>query len=144
MMSDRPEKKDWGQGNSEQTRESIEKEKARNQPPNASTVEPDTFGGSEDRYSFMGPHGEYDEPGDPDDYGPQDQFSDVDGQDPYNNLRDEEPGESAGGEGLYDLDESLYGLSEPLAKPGDLSMQGDNKDRYGTRGTQNEYGPGKQ
>src|SRR5437588_12505304 len=56
--------------------------------------------GSEDRYSYLGPHdahvddnsapgeGYIDEDTAPDGYGDQDQFADVDGQDPYNNLYD--------------------------------------------------------
>ena len=134
------------------------------QPGNAS--ESPLYGGKGDqgqmdnavgpeRYSYHGPHGNYDpnEGTAPDGYGDQDQFGDVDGQDPYSNLDDtsdlddasdlddtENPGDTAGGEGLYDLDESLYGLAEPLAKPGDVSRKGSDKDRLGTRGSQDQYG----
>jgi hypothetical protein len=115
--------------------------------------------GSEPGYSNMGPHGPdtgsgqdtgididtdvetgEDENTDPDGYGPQDQFGDLDDQDPYNNLEDTDPGESAGGEGLYDVEDTLYGLAEPLAKPGDESRQERDKDLYGTRGSQDQYG----
>ncbi len=106
--------------------------------------------GSEPGYSHWGPHGpdtggeentdldtEENENTDPDGYGPQDQFGDLD---PYNNLEDTDPGESAGGEGLYDVEDTLYGLAEPLAKPGDESLKERDKDLYGTRGSQDQYG----
>src|SRR5437763_16032971 len=55
--------------------------------------------GSEERYSYLGPHGQYiDDNTAPDGYGDQDQFGDVDGQDPYSNLDDEDPGSTPGGE----------------------------------------------
>ncbi len=93
----------------------------------------------------------------PDGYGLQDQFGDVDGQDPYSNLDENErqediedalhtqetgegTGETPGGDGLSDLEDTLYGLAEPLAKEGDVSLQGSNKDRQGTRGSQDQYG----
>ncbi|HJT59074.1 MAG TPA: hypothetical protein VJ761_21385 [Ktedonobacteraceae bacterium] len=103
--------------------------------------------GSEPGYSHWGPHGpdtgegeEEEENTDPDGYGPQDQFGDLDDQDPYSNLEDTDPGESAGGEGLYDVEDTLYGLAEPLAKPGDESRKARDKDLYGTRGSQDQYG----
>ena len=97
--------------------------------------------GSQDRYSYLGPHGEYaDDDTDPDGYGPQDQFGDLDDQDPYSNLYDEDTGESAGGEGLHDVEDTLYGLAEPLAQPGDVSRQGSDKDREGTRISQDQQG----
>jgi hypothetical protein len=92
----------------------------------------------------------------PDGYGPQDQFGDVDGQDPYTNLDESEEenledalhteetgegtGETPGGDGLFDVEETLYGLAEPLAKEGDVSTQGTDRDRLGTRGSQDQYG----
>jgi hypothetical protein len=91
----------------------------------------------------MGPHGPYTEDEDntdPDGYGPQDTFGDLDDQDPYNNLEDTDPGESAGGEGLYDTEDTLYGLAEPLAQPGDVSRKEADKDLFGTRGSQDQYG----
>lgn len=121
-------------------------------------------------YSHRGPHGNEAENEAantaPDGYGLQDQFGDVDGQDPYSNLDEDEDenedededdreemedalraeenpegdGESAGGEGLYDLEESLYGLAEPLAKEGDKSRKARDKDRKDTRGSQDQYG----
>lgn len=120
-------------------------------------------------YSFHGPHGNEAENEAantaPDGYGVQDQFGDVDGQDPYSNLdededknededqddreemedalrdeENEEDGESAGGEGLHDVDESLYGLAEPLAKEGDKSRKARDKDCKDTRGSQDQYG----
>lgn len=97
--------------------------------------------GSAERYSNLGPHGQYEEPeGDPDDYGPQDQFADVDGQDPYTNLYDEDPGSTPAGEDIEHPYEELYGLEEPLARPGDVSREGSETDRYGTRGSQDQYG----
>ena len=121
-------------------------------------------------YSFHGPHGAEVENEAantaPDGYGLQDQFGDVDGQDPYSNMDEagdddrnededeeeemedvlrsddtgEDSGESAGGEGLDDLDESLYGLAEPLAKGGDRSLKARDKDIKDTRGSQDQYG----
>src|SRR2546423_15355100 len=73
--------------------------------------------GSEERYSYLGPHGQYiDDNTAPDGYGDQDQFGDVDDQDPYSNLDDEDPGSTPAGEDLTDPYEELYGLAEPLAK----------------------------
>ena len=120
----------------------------------------------QDVYSYRGPHGN--EAGNetantaPDGYGDQDQFGDVDGQDPYSNLDEDEEGdadeeeevedvlrsgdseegtdESAGGDGLADPDESLYGLAEPLAKEGDVSKKARDKDCKDTRGSQDQYG----
>ncbi|HZU68473.1 MAG TPA: hypothetical protein VFA09_14445 [Ktedonobacteraceae bacterium] len=99
--------------------------------------------GSEPGYSRFGPHGL--DRGDeehiaPDGYGPQDQFGDLDDQDPYSNLENTDPGESPGGEGLYDIEDTLYGLAEPLAKPGDESLKERDKDSFGTRGSQDQYG----
>ena len=99
--------------------------------------------GSEPRYTLRGLHGPYtedEENTDPDGYGPQDQFGDLDDQDPYNNLEDTDPGESTGGEGLYDIEDTLYGLAEPLAEPGDESRKETDRDVFGTRGSQDQYG----
>ena len=106
----------------------------------------------------------------PDGYGNQDQFGDVDGQDPYSNLNEEAPdvdeadadlndtstdteaaadlGDPAtgtenstpGGDGIYDVSDELYGLAEPLAKEGDSSRKGGNKDSKGTRISQDQQG----
>jgi hypothetical protein len=112
--------------------------------------------GNLERYSNLGPHGEYlgpdpvDKPGDYDNpdlyntdeqdiinreelYGDQDQYGDQDNLDPYSNLYNEDPGSTAGGEGLY-------GLAEPLAKKGDVSKKGRDTDRYGTRQSQDQNG----
>lgn len=92
--------------------------------------------GSLDRYTYQGPKPEDAYLNDntaPDGYGDQDQFADVDGQDPYSNLNDDDPGSTPGGEGLY-------GLEEPLAQPGEQSLKGRDKDLYGTRGSQDQYG----
>ena len=171
------------QNNQEQNKSSDQAEQNKtaqqsNNPQPGNASESPLYGGKGDqgqmdnavgpeRYSYHGPHGNYDpnEGTAPDGYGDQDQFGDVDGQDPYSNLDDtsdlddasdlgdtgnpddtsdqddtENPGDTAGGEGLYDLDESLYGLAEPLAKPGDVSRKGSDKDRFGTRGSQDQYG----
>lgn len=86
-----------------------------------------------------GPHTlGFEDADDPDHYGPQDQFGDVDGQDPYSNL-DEQDAEVPADD-LDDLDQSLYGLAEPLARPGDVSRQGSDKDRQGTRRSQDQQG----
>ncbi len=106
--------------------------------------------GSEDRYSYLGPHDDHvddnsapgegyiDEDTAPDGYGDQDQFADVDGQDPYNNLYDQDPGSTPAGEDPTMND--LYGLAEPLAKPGEESRKGSERDRYGTRISQDQSG----
>jgi len=124
-------------------------------------------------YSNMGPHGLSNEEAEnaPDGYGNQDQFSDVDGQDPYNNLYDEDSvstsaeeaaddanfgstpaeeeeedrddadlGSTPAEEDAADVNDGLYGLAEPLAKPGDISRQGSNKDTKGTRISQDQQG----
>ena len=107
------------------------------------TDEQGQFGnqGSEERYSYLGPHGQYiDDDTAPDGYGDQDQFADVDGQDPYNNLYDEDPGSTPAGEDILDPDQELYGLAEPLAKPGDESRKGSDKNRFGTRMSQDQLG----
>lgn len=70
----------------------------------------------------------------PDGYGLQDQFGDVDGQDPYSNLDNEEPGITMGGaDNSYAPEETLYGLAEPLARPDEKSTKGRDKDKGGTR-----------
>ncbi|HZS76030.1 MAG TPA: hypothetical protein VFA41_05400 [Ktedonobacteraceae bacterium] len=104
----------------------------------------------EQDYSYLGPHdgapvNEVNTA--PDGYGLQDQFGDVDGQDPFTNLdeaeekgEEEEPDESAGGDGTYDLDDTLYGLAEPLAKPGDLNRRESERDLFGTRRSQDQDG----
>ena len=112
--------------------------------------------GNLERYSNLGPHGQYlgpdpaDKPDNYDNpdlyntdeqdeinreelYGDQDQFGDVDNLDPYSNLYNEDPGSTPGGDGLYDLE-------EPLAKPGDVSKKGSDKDRYRTRWSQDQNG----
>lgn len=81
----------------------------------------------------------------PDQYGDQDQFGDVDGQDPYTNLGDEENEKPENrptprGDRLEDIEETEYGLAEPLAKPGDRSYKGKDRNRWGTRGSQDQYG----
>ena len=99
--------------------------------------------GSEPRYSNRGPHGPYTEDEDntdPDGYGPQDTFGDLDDQDPFNNLEDTDPGQSAGGEGLYDPEDTLKDLAEPLARPGDANRKDADRDLFGTRGSQDQYG----
>ncbi len=106
---------------------------------------PGNQGTSDDIYTYMGLHPEEDfvdeqENTAPDDYGDQDQFGDVDNQDPYSNLYDEDPGSTPGGEDLYDLEETEYGLAEPLAKPGDASNEGTDRDEFGTKGSSDQYG----
>lgn len=81
----------------------------------------------------------------PDQYGNQDQFGDVDGQDPYTNVDDEDDEKPENrptprGDGLEDIEETEYGLAEPLAKPGDRSYKGKDRNRWGTRGSQDQYG----
>ncbi len=130
-------------------------------PDNSSLVAdlPESPGNEEThgRYSYLGPHGDYandevnvgdevtidDEVNtDPDNYGPQDQFGDLDNQDPYSNLydADQENETNAASNGPDDPEAGLYGLAEPLAQPGDQSQKGKDKDRYGTRGSQDQYG----
>lgn len=75
---------------------------------------------------------------DPDQYGSQDPFGDVDGQDPYDNLDDEDAQPSE--EEAFEQEEGLYGLAEPLAREGDVSRQGSDKDRYGTERSQDQQG----
>jgi hypothetical protein len=112
--------------------------------------------GNLERYSNLGPHGQYlgpdpaDKPDDYDNpdlyntddqdvinreelYGDQDQYGDQDNLDPYSNLYNEDPGSTAGGEGLYELE-------EPLAKQGDVSKKGRDTDRYRTRWSQDQNG----
>ncbi|GCE48998.1 hypothetical protein EI42_01511 [Thermosporothrix hazakensis] len=112
--------------------------------------DPHLFGASEDAadYSFRGPHGEYAEEKAPDQYGPQDQFGDVDNQDPYSNLdqedtlaEEEEPSTDPRGEDptRTPTGEEPYGLDEPLAKPGQRSNVGRDRDKYGTKGFQDQY-----
>ncbi len=119
----------------------------------------DTVSGNQgnlERYSNLGPHGQYlgpdpvDKPDDYDNpdlyntddqdvidreelYGDQDQYGDQDNLDPYSNLYNEDPSSTAGGEGLYDL-------QEPLAKEGDVSKKGRDTDRYSTRQSQDQNG----
>ncbi len=67
---------------------------------------------------------------DRDEYGLQDQFGDLDDQDPYSNLEDNEQDMTSAGE---DPDpDTLYGLEEPLARSGDESRAGSDKTRDGT------------
>lgn len=112
--------------------------------------------GNLERYSNLGPHGQYlgpdpaDKPDDYDNpdlyntdeqdiinreelYGDQDQYGDQDNLDPYSNLYNEDPGSTAGGEGLY-------GMAEPMAKEGDVSRKGRDTDRYRTRRSQDQNG----
>lgn len=90
--------------------------------------------GSRPGYSHKGTHDlDIEDNTAPDGYGLQDQFGDVDGQDPYSNLDDEEPGMTTGGDGSYAPEETLYGLAEPLARPGEKSTKGRDKDKGGTR-----------
>lgn len=86
-----------------------------------------------------GPHGlGVEDADDPDHYGPQDQFGDVDGQDPYSNL-DDQVAETSGDD-LDFPEQGLYGLAEPLAREGDVSRQGSDRDREGTRRSQDQQG----
>ncbi|HYK84683.1 MAG TPA: hypothetical protein VEV19_04910 [Ktedonobacteraceae bacterium] len=98
--------------------------------------------GVQEGYSYKGPHGISSERAEnaPDGYGNQDQFGDVDGQDPYNNLYQKPPVRTPKGDGLSNIDETLYGLAKPLAKPGDKSRQGSDKDAAGTRMSQDQQG----
>ncbi len=100
-----------------------------------------------ERYSYLGPHGPYGDPGSADDqdpladvpdtgheqYGEQDQFGDIDNEDPYSNLYDDDPGSTPGGEGLY-------GIEDPLAQPASESDQGSSRNRYRTRVSQDQQG----
>jgi|SRR5579884_76748 hypothetical protein len=52
-----------------------------------------------------------------DQYGAQDQFGDVDNQDPYSNLYDEEMEDTPGGEGIENPEGILYGLEAPTGEP---------------------------
>lgn len=73
-----------------------------------------------------------------DEYGLQDQFGDLDDQDPYSNLEDEDQNMTTAGE---DPDpDALYGLEEPLARPGDESRAGSDKTREGTRISSDQQG----
>jgi hypothetical protein len=120
------------------------------EPPDKSSLVadiPESPGNEEThgRYSYLGPQGDDtdDEANtDPDNYGPQDQFGDLDNQDPYSNLYDEDAENemNAASDGPDDPEAGLYGLAEPLAQPGDESRKGRDKDRYGTRGSQDQYG----
>ena len=75
---------------------------------------------------------------DQDEYGLQDQFGDLDDQDPYSNLEDEDQESTSAGE---DPDpDTLYGLEEPLAQPGDESRAGSYKTRDGTRISSDQQG----
>jgi hypothetical protein len=80
-----------------------------NREPSTSSQEPDADNAeyiSRDEQKQFGTR--------PDDqYGAQDQFGDLDDQDPYSNLYDEDPGSTPGGEGLEDPEDVLYGLAEP-------------------------------
>lgn len=90
--------------------------------------------GSRPGYSNQGTHDlDIEDNTAPDGYGLQDQFGDVDGQDPYSNLDDEDPGMTPGGDGSYDPEETLYGLAEPLATPDEKSTKGSERDKEGTR-----------
>ena len=113
----------------------------------------DNVSGNQDnleRYSNLGPHGQYlgpdpvDKPDDydnPDLYNTDDQdvidreelYGDQDNLDPYSNLYNENPGSTSGSEGLHDL-------AEPLAKKGDVSKKGRDTDHYGTRQSQDQNG----
>ncbi len=75
---------------------------------------------------------------DEDEYGLQDQFGDLDDQDPYSNLEDDEQERTSAGE---DPDpDALYGLEEPLAREGDSSRAGSDKTRDGTRTSIDQQG----
>ena len=75
---------------------------------------------------------------DEDEYGLQDQFGDLDDQDPFSNLEDEDQESTAAGE---DPDpDALYGLEEPLARPGDESRAGSDKTRDGTNISSDQQG----
>jgi hypothetical protein len=107
--------------------------------------------GTENTYSNMGPKGAYvddqtvrndqdpladdDNAADRQNYGYQDQFGDVDDQDPFNNLDEPDLDNRS-----LEEDEGLYGLAEPLAGPGDHSRQGIDKDRAGTEQSQDQKG----
>ncbi len=102
-------------------------------------------------YSNRGPHtNTMDDQNDPDGYGPQDNFGDIDGQDPYTNVGSDHDNNQGiysqnndsvpAGENLYGSDEDRYGLDEPLAHEGDISRQGSNKTRHGTRISQDQQG----
>jgi hypothetical protein len=125
-----------------QSQQDNQEQQASDETPNNNQEVPGDFGnqGNEVGYSYLGPHGLDNEDAftAPDGYGPQDQFGDLDDQDPYSNLYDEDPGSSLGGEALSDPEEELYGLAEPLAKAGDESRKGSDKDRYGTRMSQDQ------
>lgn len=101
---------------------------------------------SHETYSNKGPRGAYDEQTLPNDddpfadteqdqYGDQDVFGDIDGNDPYSNLYDNDAGSTE------NTDEAgLYGLAEPLAKEGDESNAGSERDSHGTRISQDQSG----
>lgn len=52
-----------------------------------------------------------------DQYGAQDQFGDVDNQDPYSNLYDDETTDTPGGEGIQDPESILGGVESPTGEP---------------------------
>ena len=105
--------------------------------------------GTSETYSNQGPKGGYiddatvtndqdplaDDVVDRQNYGYQDQFGDVDGQDPYNYLDEAEIEDTS-----LDEQEGLYGLAEPLAQAGDRSRQGSDKDSVGTESSQDQKG----
>src|SRR5438067_10863396 len=132
-----------GQQDTNQTQPGNQDQQGNNSLLTGTTDEQGQFGnqGTEEGYSYLGPHGlDIEDNTAPDGYGDQDQFADVDDQDPYSNLYDEDPGSTPGGEDLSDQDQDLYGLAEPLAKPGDESRKGSNKNRFGTRMSQDQQG----
>ncbi|QBD77031.1 hypothetical protein EPA93_13870 [Ktedonosporobacter rubrisoli] len=127
--------------------ENVQRERAKNRrpQPEAPNVSQEQFTnrGTQEGYSNLGPHGDFGDFDDeantaPDNYGEQDQFADLDNQDPYSNLYDEDPGSTPGGEDMPE--DELYGLAEPLAEPGDKSRKGASRDWYGTRRSQDQQG----
>lgn len=100
-----------------------------------------------ERYSNLGPHGPYGDPSTADDedpladtpdtgheqYGEQDQFGDVDNEDPFSNLYDDDPGSTPGGDGLY-------AIEDPLAQPASPDKQESNRTSYGTKTSQDQQG----
>ncbi|GLV55255.1 hypothetical protein KDH_21020 [Dictyobacter sp. S3.2.2.5] len=75
-----------------------------------------------------------------DDYGLQDQFGDIDGQDPYSNL-DDSDGESQETTAGVDPDpDALYGLEAPLAGPGEHNRTTSSRTDKNTRINPDEHG----
>jgi hypothetical protein len=92
---------------------------------------------NQERYVYQGLHGEYPDEEDSDPANQENgvgRFGDINNEDPYDNLEDDDPaGSTPGGEGLYDLDQRQYELEAPPAHPGDVSRQGSDRNRYRTR-----------